>query len=108
MAGWDAGRGVRTEQYTYARWYANERGPWLFDRSEDSLEMVNLANSNEARPALEEMEERLHRWMEATRDPFEYGKRGPRGFLDLGQEFADPDKYPWLGRCVKGSEISFQ
>ena len=41
--------------------------------------------NNEARPALEEMEERLHRWMEATRDPFEYGKRGPRGFLDLGK-----------------------
>ncbi len=90
-------RGVRTEQYTYARWYANERGPWLFDRLEDPLEMINLANSNEARTALEEMEERLHRWMEATRDPFEYGKRGPRGFLDLGQEFADPDKYPGWG-----------
>ena len=22
------------------------------------------------------------------------GNRGPRGFLDLGREFADPDKYP--------------
>ena len=30
------------------------------------------------------VEKRLHRWMEATRDP--------RGFLDLGQGFADPDK----------------
>ena len=90
-------RGVRTESYTYARWYANERGPWLFDRSADPLEMVNLADAAEARPALEEMEERLHRWMEATRDPFEYGKRGARGFLDLGQVFADPDKYPGWG-----------
>ncbi len=90
-------RGVRTERWTYARWYANERGPWLFDRQEDPLEMLNLADSAEARPALQEMEERLHRWMEGTRDPFEYGRRGPRGFLELGQEFADPDKYPGWG-----------
>ncbi len=90
-------RGVRNERYTYARWFANERGPWLFDRQEDPLEMVNLANSAEARPVLQEMEERLHRWMEGTKDPFEYGRRGPRGFLELGQEFADPDKYPGWG-----------
>ncbi len=45
--------------------------------------------NNEARPALEEME--------ATRDPFEYGKRGPRGFLDLELAFADSDKYPGWG-----------
>lgn len=86
-------RGVRTPRWTYARWFANERGPWLFDRSVDPLEMNNLATSATARPALEEMEERLHRWMEATHDPFEYGRRGPRGFLELGQEFADPEKY---------------
>ena len=91
-------RGVRTERWTYARWYANERGPWLFDRAEDPLEMVNLADAGEARPALEEMEARLHRWMEVTHDPFDYGRRGTRGFLDLGQEFANPEKY--LGRGV--------
>ncbi|MEM7537573.1 MAG: sulfatase [Chloroflexota bacterium] len=90
-------RGVRTERWTYARWFGNERGPWLFDRQNDPLEMVNLANSAEARPALEEMEARLHRWMEATHDPFEYGRRGPRGFLELGQVFADPEKYPGWG-----------
>ena len=43
------------------------------------------------------MEERLHRWMEGTRDPFEYGKRGPRGFLDLGQQFANPALYEGWG-----------
>ena len=90
-------RGVRTERWTYARWYANERGPWLFDRAEDPLEMVNLADAAEARPALEEMEARLHRWMEVTHDPFDYGRRGARGFLDLGQEFANADKYPGWG-----------
>ena len=86
-------RGVRTARWTYARWFASERGPWLFDRQEDPLEMVNLANSADARTALEEMEARLHRWMEATGDPFDYGRRGPRGFLELGQEFASPDRY---------------
>lgn len=86
-------RGVRTERYTYARWFENERGPWLFDRQEDPLEMTNVADSGGARSAMEEMEERMHRWMEATHDPFEYGKRGPRGFLDLGQEWADPEKW---------------
>ena len=86
-------RAVRTDRWTYARWYGNERGPWLFDRQSDPLEMTNLADNSEARPALEEMEARLHRWMEATSDPFEYGQRGPRGFLELGQLFADPEKW---------------
>ncbi|NKB66794.1 MAG: sulfatase-like hydrolase/transferase [Candidatus Latescibacteria bacterium] len=86
-------RGVRTQRYTYARWYHNERGPWLFDRETDPLEMTNLAELNEARPVVEEMEERLHRWMEASGDPFEYGKRGPRGFLDVGQQWADAEKW---------------
>ena len=85
-------RGVRTERYTYARWYDNERGPWLFDRETDPLETANLVESGEGREVIEEMEERLHRWMEATHDPFEYGKRGPRGFVDVGQVWADREK----------------
>ena len=86
-------RGVRTERYTYARWFANERGPWLFDRAADPDEMINLADSAAARPAVEEMEERLLRWMTATHDPFSYGRRGPRGFLDVGQTFASADRW---------------
>ena len=35
--------------------------------------------------------------MDMNVEQLEYGKRGPRGFLDLGQEFADPDKYPGWG-----------
>ena len=58
-------------------------GPWLFDRAEDPLEMVNLADASEARPALEEMESRLHRWMEVTHDPFEYGKTRSRGGFSI-------------------------
>lgn len=90
-------RGVRTENYTYARWFDNERGPWLFDHQEDPLEMRNIIDSAEARPAVEEMEARLHLWMEATQDPFESGKRGPRGFLEIGQKWADPEQYARWG-----------
>lgn len=86
-------RGVRTERYTYARWHNNERGPWLFDRQEDPLEQHNAINAADARPVVEEMEARLHRWMEATGDPFEHGKRGPRGFIDVGQRWAAPELY---------------
>ncbi|HAA78054.1 TPA: hypothetical protein DCE37_23395 [Candidatus Latescibacteria bacterium] len=92
-------RGVRTERYTYARWFEHERGPWLFDRQADPLEMKNLAGTDEGREAQEEMEGRLHRWIEATGDPFEYGKRGPRGFVDVGQEWADPEKWKEWGTC---------
>ena len=90
-------RAVRTARYTYARWYANERSPWLFDRQEDPLEMNNLAYSAAARPVVQEMEERLHRWMEATGDPFEHGARGDRGFVEVGQQWADPDKWAEWG-----------
>ena len=86
-------RGVRTERYTYARWFDHERGPWLFDRREDPLETHNIFGAREARPVVEEMEARLHRWMEATGDPFDYGRRGPRGFIDVGQRWADPEQW---------------
>ncbi len=90
-------RAVRTARYTYARWYANERSPWLFDRQEDPLEMNNLAYSAAARPVVQEMEQRLHRWMEATCDPFEHGPRGARGFVEVGQQWADPEKWAEWG-----------
>ena len=101
-------RAVRTERWSYTRWLDNRRGPWLFDLANDPLEMINLAEDPkpwEQRPsdptvykeALEEMEFRLHRWMEGTSDPFEYGRRGPRGFLDLGQRFANPERYSAWG-----------
>ena len=86
-------RGVRTERYTYARWFNNERGPWLFDRESDPLEKRNIVYSSESRSAVEEMEIRLHRWMEATGDPFEFGRRGPRGLLDVGQRWANRDRW---------------
>ena len=92
-------RGVRNARYTYARWYKHERGPWLFDREQDPLEMHNIAFSKSAKPIVEEMEARLHRWMEATGDPFEYGKRGPLGFLDVGQRWANPERYKDVSTC---------
>ncbi|MDE0446712.1 MAG: hypothetical protein OXH96_08580 [Spirochaetaceae bacterium] len=50
-----------------------------------------------ARPVVQEMEQRLHHWMEATGDPFEHGVRGPRGFVEVGQQWADPDKWAEWG-----------
>ena len=61
------------------------------------------AGRSSAKPAAlilrdhEEMEERLHSWMDATHDPFEYGKRGTRGFIEVGQEWADPEKWKEWG-----------
>lgn len=81
-------RGVRTERYVYARWRGDERGPLLYDRLNDPLEMHNLAGGAEFRPIQEEMEERLRQLMNNTSDPFESGKRDPHtGILQLGQEF---------------------
>ena len=33
------------------------------------------------------------RWMEGTDDPFEFGRRGPRGFIDVGQRWTDPARW---------------
>jgi len=57
------------------------------------LERRNIVNSAQAKPALHEMEARLHRRMEATGDPFEHGKRGPRGFIDISQRWANPEQW---------------
>ena len=55
--------------------------------------MQNIVHSTEARAIIEEIEARLHRWMEATRDPFEYSKRGPLDYLDVGQQWANKERY---------------
>ena len=55
----------------------------------DALERLGLADDT----TVEEMETRLHRWMEGTGDPFEFGRRGPRGFIDIGQRWTDPVRW---------------
>ena len=85
-------RGVRTENYTYARWLGNEVGPLLFDRQDDPYEL----NNRYGKPGYEEiqrqLETRLQQWMRETADPFDYGERDPKSrMLLIGQEFADPE-----------------
>jgi arylsulfatase A-like enzyme len=82
-------RGVRTEQWVYARWHDNEHEPVLFDIRNDPFELQNLADSEEHAKVRQDMEQRLSRWITETHDPFDTGKRDPNtGMLMLGQELA--------------------
>ncbi len=82
-------RGVRTQRWLYAKWLDDRLGPWLFDRQNDPLEMSNLAGRTDYARIQQELEARLKRWIEETKDPFETGERDPiKGMLVLGQEFA--------------------
>ena len=86
-------RGVRTERYNLSPMVRLRTWPLAIRSARGSLETRNMVNAREVRPVVEEMETRLHRWMEATGDPFEYGRRGPRGFVDVGQRWADPIRW---------------
>lgn len=86
-------RGVRTEDWLYARWHNNEREPMLFDLKNDPLELNNLAEKEEYADVRRRMEARLQQWIEETKDPFDTGPRDPRtGMLKLGQQFTN-DKW---------------
>lgn len=86
-------RGVRTEDWVYARWHDDEREPMLFDLKNDPSELTNLAGRNEYAAIQQRMEARLQRWIAETHDPFDTGPRDPKtGMLDLGQEFTN-DKW---------------
>lgn len=62
----DGWRGVRTEQYMYARF--RDR-PWvLYDLAKDPWQMKNLAADDAARSVRQDMERRLTTWMEKTGD----------------------------------------
>ncbi len=83
-------RGVRTEQYVYARWLENEHEPVLFDVVNDPFEMNNLYGKPEYKDVTEALEARLKQWMRDTNDPFETGARDSEtGMLLLNQEFTD-------------------
>ena len=86
-------RAVRTERYTYARWFGNEYDPLLFDNLVDPLQQTNIFTSLDSQSTVEELESLLHQWMEKTKDPFEFGQRGPRGFINIGQKWADEEKW---------------
>jgi len=82
-------RGVRTTDFTYARWQRPTEKRVLFDRKKDPFEMHNVAENDEYADVAEQLETRLKRWMAETNDPFDTGKRLPaNGMLDLGQVLA--------------------
>ena len=81
-------RGVRTEQYTYARWWNEEVETRLFDREKDPQEMHNCFDDPEYAEIREQMEARLQQWLKETNDPFDWGERdNVKHMLKLGQEF---------------------
>jgi len=83
-------RGVRTDRWVYAKWLDDERGPLLFDCRNDRYELQNLAGKKEYAEIEKQMQDRLHRWITETGDPFETGARDPKtGMLLLSQEFAN-------------------
>jgi len=89
-------RGLRTDRYTYARWWQPEKyenGIRLYDRERDPHEMNNLAGKPEVHDLQARLEARLQKWMADTGDPFDSGERDPEtGMLQLGQRFAS-DKW---------------
>ena len=78
-------RGVRTAEYTYARWQGGKRA--LYDLARDPGELRNVVGDPAYEQAAEGMEKRLQQWMAATDDPFDTGPRLPQtNMLDLGQQ----------------------
>jgi predicted dehydrogenase/arylsulfatase A-like enzyme len=92
-------RGVRTHQYTYARW--KDRGGMrvLYDRKKDPLEMYNLIDDREHAEVARQMEERLQEWLHETKDPFDTGRRlAETEMLDLGQAFSTVNWHQYAPR----------
>jgi arylsulfatase A-like enzyme len=91
-------RGVRTQRWTYARWYGSG-DVWLFDRQSDPFEMKNLAGDPAHAAVQERLERRLRQWIDETGDPFETGARDPStGMLKLGQRFTHKKWYEASGQ----------
>jgi len=87
-------RGVRTERYTYARWWNTEVETRLFDREKDPLEMKNVYDDPEYAGIRGKLEARLQKWMRDTNDPFDWGARDEtKHMLKLGQVFVDENWY---------------
>ena len=79
-------RGVRTADFTYARWHDRGGRRVLYDRRSDPLEMRNVAAAPDYAEAAQRLEGRLKQWMAETADPFDTGERiGETEMLNLGQ-----------------------
>ncbi len=65
-AGW---RGIRTEQYMYARW---QKGAWLlYDLKQDPYEMRNLVSDPAYSSVKDDLDTRLQKWMQEIGDSWE-------------------------------------
>lgn len=93
-------RGVRTEEWLYARWKDRNGLRLLIDLKSDPAEMHNLADDTAHAGTAAAMEELLADWIGRTGDPFDTGKRLPSTeMLDLGQAFSTNR---WLSRAPAG------
>jgi len=93
-------RGIRTRDYTYARWKDRDDMRVLYDLRKDPTEMHNLIGNPEYAQVAQQMEKRLQRWIEETNDPFDTGNRLPiTEMLDLGQAFSTRN---WHQNAPKG------
>ena len=68
---WPEWRGVRTEQYTYAKWLDGKEE--LYDNIQDPYQMNNLAHDDESGPLLEQMQHELQRLLRQAHDDFRPG-----------------------------------
>ncbi|MDP6041755.1 MAG: DUF4976 domain-containing protein, partial [Candidatus Latescibacteria bacterium] len=81
-------RGVRTQQYVYARWRNHEHETVLYDCENDPYEMTNLAGNPDYADLEIQLEQRMQKWIHDTNDPFQTGQRDPEtGILQLDQKF---------------------
>jgi len=87
-------RGVRTHDYTYARWADRDGLRMLYDLNTDPLEMTNVVDDPAYADIAAAMEKRLQQWLAETDDPFDTGPRYPgTDMLDVGQRFIDERHY---------------
>jgi len=98
-------RGVRTHNYTYARWKDRNGMRMLYDIKSEPLEMHNLIGDRKYAEVERQMEERLQEWIKETNDLFDTGKRLPvTDMLDLGQAFSSLRWYQNAPKDVKAIE----
>lgn len=90
----DAWRGVRTQDYTYAR-YQNK--PWLlFDLKNDPYQLQNLVGNPEYAHIQQNLNARVNAWMDATEDSWSINWQArveEKGALYQHQTFYTVDDY---------------